>query len=321
VVDNGSTKDNSVKVLKKIPGIKLVLNKANLGFAEGCNVGVRNSSASKYISLLNNDTEVDKDWLKYLVEALDSNPSLGQVMSKFYTKYSTNDFRFDHYGTATLLQFNAEYDNVDVKTKLFIPCFGASGGAQLFRRSLCKVPFDKDYFIYHEDAYFSWLVRLKGYKIATVPKSVLNHEGEATTKKFSEMNNLFVYLGERNRIMNLLLFYSASSLLKIFPLFIITTSILNLYEYKKLPMRLKSYFWLVTHIPKILNKRRFVQKQRTVADSEIIKWMLCKLFGPQQISNKYATRLVSILNKIAFVYCYLIGLRTIEFTDSLEHLK
>src|SRR3989344_1330468 len=99
VVDNGSTKDDSVEVLKRTRGIKLVLNSRNLGFAGGNNSGVVVASASDYIVLLNNDTLVPKDWLSELVSAMDRFPELGSAMSKVYNRYDNVDYRFDGYGT------------------------------------------------------------------------------------------------------------------------------------------------------------------------------------------------------------------------------
>ena len=62
VVDNGST-DGSIEfvqnfVEKSSVRVKLIKNQKNLGFAEGNNVGIGNSSG-KYIAFLNNDTIVE----------------------------------------------------------------------------------------------------------------------------------------------------------------------------------------------------------------------------------------------------------------------
>ena len=53
----------------------------NYGFAGGCNEGIRVARGS-LIATLNNDTEVEPDWLRALVEAMDDNPSLGMCASK-----------------------------------------------------------------------------------------------------------------------------------------------------------------------------------------------------------------------------------------------
>jgi GT2 family glycosyltransferase len=62
--------------------IKIVRNKINYGFAEGNNKGIVHAhSNSIYICLLNNDTIVEKDWLKELIVGIQSDPKLGVVGS------------------------------------------------------------------------------------------------------------------------------------------------------------------------------------------------------------------------------------------------
>ena len=69
VVDNASA-DNSVQLIKsKFPGIKLIKNKKNLGFAAGNNIGIKYAFGHKSaaVLLLNQDTEVKKDFLAPLL--------------------------------------------------------------------------------------------------------------------------------------------------------------------------------------------------------------------------------------------------------------
>ena len=65
LVDNAST-DNSHKTCKeKYPDIILVENDENLGYAEGNNIGIKNSKGD-YIVILNPDTLVEPNWLENL---------------------------------------------------------------------------------------------------------------------------------------------------------------------------------------------------------------------------------------------------------------
>ncbi|MAG15614.1 hypothetical protein CMO88_00980 [Candidatus Woesearchaeota archaeon] len=312
VVDNGSTKDNSVEILKKTKGIKLVLNSKNLGFASGNNVGVKASSATKYIAFLNNDTTVSRDWLKELVGVMEANPELGEAESKIYNKYYNKKYQFDYYGTPTHLLFVSEYD-FDVSEKKYVPMFSTSGAAMIYRKNLVEIPFDDDYFMYNEDSYLGWLLRLKGYKAGVVPKAKVYHEGEATIKSVKGMSNFFTYLGERNRLMNLFIFYSPLTLLKMLPLILLTIFFINVYDFKKIPSRLKSYLWLLTHAFSILSKRFKIQKQRKVPDSKITPYLSSKLFEVKYFKNKSAKLVAKLLNGFSFAYCKLMGIKSVEF--------
>ncbi len=311
VVDNGSAKDDSVERLKKIKGIKLVLNSGNLGFAGGNNSGVRAASATKYIALLNNDAVVPRDWLKEMVAAMDRNPELGEAMSKVYNRYSEKDYHFGSYGTTTHLLFITLYD-FSVSEKNYVPIFSSSGGAMIYRRELVELPFDPDYFIYHEDSYLGWLLRLKGYKVGVVPKAVVYHEGEATIKDVRGMSNFFTYLGERNRMMNIFIFYSPFTLLRLLPLLALTTLFTNIYDFKRLHIRLKSYIWLLLNIPKVLSKRFMVQRQRKVPDSKITPFMSAKLFEDSHFRSRKIKAIVRMLNKLSVAYCRILGLKSVE---------
>jgi GT2 family glycosyltransferase len=86
VVDNDST-DNSVTFIKRYyPQVKLIESNENLGFAGGNNLGVQHA-LGKYIVLLNNDTRVDKHWLRQLLERIESDPSIAAVNSKSLLYY------------------------------------------------------------------------------------------------------------------------------------------------------------------------------------------------------------------------------------------
>jgi GT2 family glycosyltransferase/MoaA/NifB/PqqE/SkfB family radical SAM enzyme len=80
-VDNSST-DGTRKWLGKIvndnPNYKLIENPKNLGFAKGCNQGMK-ASSGEYIVLLNNDVIVTGNWLSGLLEGLAEHPEVGIV--------------------------------------------------------------------------------------------------------------------------------------------------------------------------------------------------------------------------------------------------
>lgn len=81
MVDNDS-KDTSVDyVLKNFPEVKIVQSNSNLGFAEGCNLGVKNA-LGKFVVFLNTDTKVERNWLKALMRSIQSDKDIAAVNSK-----------------------------------------------------------------------------------------------------------------------------------------------------------------------------------------------------------------------------------------------
>src|SRR3989344_4532530 len=86
LVDNDS-RDNSVEYVSvNFPAVKIIQSNVNLGFAGGCNLGVKNA-LGKFVVLLNTDTKVDKNWLTYLVKRIKSDKKIAAVNSKAYLYY------------------------------------------------------------------------------------------------------------------------------------------------------------------------------------------------------------------------------------------
>lgn len=77
VVDNGST-DGTVDYLERQNDITLVKNDKNLGFAKGCNQGIK-ISKGEFIVLLNNDTIVTKNWLRNMVDFMNTHEDAGII--------------------------------------------------------------------------------------------------------------------------------------------------------------------------------------------------------------------------------------------------
>lgn len=74
IMDDAST-DKTAEVLSTLAGVRYVRNEPNLGFIRSCNRGV-DLATGQIVIFLNNDVQVQNNWLSPLVEALD-NPQVG----------------------------------------------------------------------------------------------------------------------------------------------------------------------------------------------------------------------------------------------------
>src|SRR6056300_723652 len=88
LVDNGSLDDVAERVRAEFPEVVVLEPLENLGFAGGCNLGIRHGIDGRladhvdHIALLNNDATVDPRWLRRLVERMESAADIGGVASK-----------------------------------------------------------------------------------------------------------------------------------------------------------------------------------------------------------------------------------------------
>jgi GT2 family glycosyltransferase len=86
LVDNAST-DTSIGKAKALFGndlrLTIVRSNVNLGFSGGNNLGFYHSSG-RYVAFLNNDTVVDPNWLKPLIDTMENDPSIGIAQSLIF---------------------------------------------------------------------------------------------------------------------------------------------------------------------------------------------------------------------------------------------
>jgi GT2 family glycosyltransferase len=76
VVDNGSTDGSAGMVQERFPGVRLIENEENVGFASANNQAIR-ASRGRYVVLLNSDTEVQPGALDALVAFMEAHPRAG----------------------------------------------------------------------------------------------------------------------------------------------------------------------------------------------------------------------------------------------------
>jgi len=274
VVDNAS-RDGSVEFLRKnYPQVKLIAKSMNLGFAEGCNEGMRNAKG-EYIALLNNDTEVDSKWLEEMVQVAKSNPQIGMCASKivmFHDRKILNSAggEYDIFGFG---HDRGLYEADNGRYSRSEEVFFASGGAMLICKTVLKNMelFDSRYFMYGEDLDFCWRARLQGYRVIYVPSAVVYHKYGGTMKAINVQR---LYLNSRNNLCSILKNYGPKSLVKAvlrFSFLKVGETILFLLtgRVNASVALLKASVWNIMKFPSTWRKRKNMQMLRKVPDSEI----------------------------------------------------
>jgi len=195
LVDNSSS-DDSLLLLSKILStppcnrlnVELVLNKENLGYCRGNNVGLEQAEG-EYVVFLNNDTYVSSSWLLELVKVMDRCQSIGacqsRIISAVTNRIQTDGWLLDQFGsTAALVLPNHFIDDCST-----LP-FYASGTSLIVRCNVLKTIKGFDPMLFSGDFDFCWQIRLLGYDIATVPKSACYHYGQVATRELYNSREL-----------------------------------------------------------------------------------------------------------------------------------
>ena len=81
IIINDNSTDNTLEYLKKINGITVIDNPENLGFLRNVNKGIH-AAKGEYVYLLNNDVEVQENYLSSLLNVFKSKDKVGAVGSK-----------------------------------------------------------------------------------------------------------------------------------------------------------------------------------------------------------------------------------------------
>ena len=204
VIDNGSH-DASVDYLRtEFPTITVLPQERNLGFAAGCNVGIRHAieRGTEYVLLLNNDTAVAKDFLTALLAEAERHPKAAIISPQIYF-YDLPDRLWWAGGTYSLWSGipkhigRKELDSSQFDAPRAVDW--ATGCAMLIRaEALRRVGlFDEQFFGNGEDLDLSLRMRNAGFGIWYAPEAKLWHkEGVDYRKNVGEYSRKFT--GTRN---------------------------------------------------------------------------------------------------------------------------
>ena len=309
LVDNASS-DGSVKFVQQAYNdkrIKIVEADENSGFSGGNNLGYKKSSGDLII-LLNNDTTVDKDWLKYLVEAIEPGENIGIVQSLVITEGIPERF-YKQNGTINILGHNI-MEVFPISEDGTGEIFQANGCSLIIRRKLIQELgglFLNEYFAYAEDTYLCFKVKFDGKKIMHTSKSVVHHKGNQTSKK--QKTSFITFLQERNRLLNFLLFFSRGFLIKYIPYLIFNFELkvlASLFSKKySLTGILKAYWWLATHYKWLRDYRCMLSGYKKNPDKNVLKFVSGKLFNGENI-------FIKLVNVMSILYCRIVRINVLE---------
>lgn len=199
VVDNGST-DGSQEYLDAYPGVRVLKLDKNYGFCGAVNAGIK-AAESEFVILLNNDTEVEKDFAAELLRAIRKEERIFSCSSKMvqYHDRTRMDDAGDYYcalGWAFGRGKGGAVEDYTEPADLFASCAGAA----IYRKSVLEFLgyFDEKHFAYLEDIDIGYRARIYGYRNVYAPKAVVYHVGSGFSG--SAHNAFKVKLSSRNSV-------------------------------------------------------------------------------------------------------------------------
>jgi len=200
VVENASGDDSAERIRAAAPHVVLIESTENLGFAGGCNLGVK-SATGEYLAFLNNDAKPDSAWVRAAVERFAESPSVGAVASKVV---DWDGVLVDYIGSA-MTWFGQGYKPLTAEPLPKVPdrtqdvLFG-TGSAMFVRHSVYAElgGFDERFFMFFEDVDLGWRLNLRGWRFVYEPASFAYHKHHASMSSFGSFKE--AYLLERNAL-------------------------------------------------------------------------------------------------------------------------
>lgn len=253
LVDNGSSDNTSAVVKNGWKDVKIIRSPKNLGFAGGNNLGIK-ASRGDWVVLLNDDTEVDPDWLNAFDKAIRKFPDAGILGCKLLYPDRKTIQHAGGYIDPNGLTHHYGYGEEDKGQHNEIrECAYVTGAAFAINRALINKigGLDDAFFpIYFEEVDFCRRAHKAGFKTLYVPEAVVIHHESRTTTKFSPG---FLYKYHKNRIRFLVKNLGLKDLIKAGS-FEEKWIAKNMSSDNYLPL-IKSYLTMTPKIPFIILKR------------------------------------------------------------------
>jgi GT2 family glycosyltransferase len=196
VVDNASTDGSTKMIADCFPGVTLLANEKNLGFAAANNRGITHSRGD-HVLLLNSDTIVRPGALETLLRFMEENPGAGAVGARLLNP----DGSLQHSCSPlpTLMREAMHLFHLDFRQRRMMQRWDIEqprqvdvllGACLLVRReALDQIGLmDEAYFMYSEEVDYCRRLRDAGWQLYWAPQAeVVHYGGQSTRQVATEM--------------------------------------------------------------------------------------------------------------------------------------
>ena len=205
VVDNSSQDGSAHRLHKELPHLTLLINPTNLGFARGCNVGMREALKDPecaYVLLLNNDATLSPGTLQTAVCFAEGDPRIGLLSGKILSSLAAKTIwyaggRIDRWRGRAAVRGFGEVDRGQYDS----PCEVGfvTGAMMLIKRVVLEDTglLPEEYFFGIEEWDFSVRVKRAGYKLYYFPDLLAYHRADGSHWNYDPK---FVYNSYRSKL-------------------------------------------------------------------------------------------------------------------------
>ncbi len=203
VVDNASPTDDPTLIKDLYPEVKLIRSSVNLGFAGGNNLGIANASG-ELLLFLNNDTEVEPNFLEPLVSLFQQDSKVGIASPKII--YYDTDGLIQYAGSKGINSWTGrsvtigQLESDNGQYNITVPTVLADGAAMMVPMEVIKKVglMPELYFLYYEELDWCEMIKRAGYTCQYVGESTVYHKESVSVGKSSVLKTYYM---NRNRLL------------------------------------------------------------------------------------------------------------------------
>ena len=274
-IDNSGDDGSLEYVQAEFPEVECIPNTENLGFAKANNLAAKRAKelGAQYVFLLNPDASVEKTCIAELMKNASSKDIIQPVilLESDPKKINTAGNILHYLG----FSYCGHYKETYVRSDERLPVSIISGAAVLIPMEvISKIGlFDEHFFMYHEDADFSWRAQIAGYNLSCLYSVTALHRYE-----FSR-NMKKMFYTERNRWLLMLKNYQFWTLIVVLPVQLVNE--LSVLVFALIggwfPEKLRSYGAILTALPRTIRQRGEVRKMRHRSDRSLAPLLAARL--------------------------------------------
>ncbi len=284
VCDDGST-DKSWNILKsyvsKHKRIKLIKNRANIGASASRNKAIK-KAGGEIVVFLDNDTVVDKNWLKGFSFCFKEDLSVGAAQAVLLDLEKKD--LIQHAGGSLAPQAGLLIPHLqwikykDVKKKITSRnIIGVSAALAVRSEVLRKVIFDEAESVHSEDIDFCWRVWISGYRVVLADRAFVYHLSKSVGDRGhmgASFYKIYFHL-TKNSIRSFIKNYELRNIFKYFPQNVainFARGILVLIkrrDFSALLATVAALMWNVKHLLDTIRARKVIQESRVFYDQYI----------------------------------------------------
>jgi hypothetical protein len=262
VVDNGSTDGSLGVVREKFPGVRLIENPVNLGFAKANNQAISLSSR-EYLLLLNPDTQVKDEAIERMLSFMDAHPEAGVVGAQLLNVDASKQNSIANFPSLATELLNKSFlrwlfpDKFPGKETDYpgpVEVDSVIGACMMARRKALEQVglLDEEYFLFLEETDCCYRMKKAGWKIYHIPQAKILHfqgksaEAEKGKARIEYYRSRYHYFRKnRGSFQSSVLFIGLIIKLSVELVFATIVCVFTLFMVKKWRTKLSTYLYLM----------------------------------------------------------------------------